>query len=201
MPIFVVARIASPRPVTFVLCQVMTCVSGASPALPLGWNQAGKPVLPHNHQSPRSYIMKRILALSVLSLSLITIATPAFAGSFQGRRGTTVQGTGAAYKNGSGGTTAAGKGTVAGFRGGSASGQGAVKTNGQGSATYQGSGSATTPQGQTYNGSVNGNASYSKTAGYAGSSTVTINGKTYQTTTQHGTTTVVDGTGSTVYQR
>jgi hypothetical protein len=145
--------------------------------------------------------MKRILALSILSLSLITIATPASAGSFQGRRGTTGQGSGAAYKNSSGGTTAAGKGSVAGFRGGSAIGQGAVKTNGQGSATYQGSGSATTPQGQTYNGSVKGNASYSKTAGYAGNSTVTINGKTYQTTTQNGTTTVVDGTGSTVYQR
>jgi hypothetical protein len=144
--------------------------------------------------------MKRILALSVLSLSLMTIATPASAGSFQGRRGTTVQGSSAAYKNASGGTTAAGKGRVAGFRGGSAIGQGAVKTNGQGSVIYQGSGSATTPKGQTYSGSTSGNASYKKTTGYAGNSTVSINGKTYQTTTQSGVTTVIDGTGSTVYQ-
>jgi hypothetical protein len=144
--------------------------------------------------------MKRILCLSVLSLSLISIATPASAGSFQGRRGTTVQGSGAAFTSASGGTTAAGKGSVAGFRGGSAIGQGAVKTNGQGSATYQGSGIATTPKGQTYSGSASGTASYNKTTGYAGNSAVSINGKTYQTTTQNGVTTVVDGTGSTVYQ-
>jgi hypothetical protein len=138
--------------------------------------------------------MKSILCFAVLSLSLATIALPASA-SIQGRRGTTAQGSGSAFSNASGGTTAAGKGSVSGWRGGSASGQGAVKTNGQGSAVYQGSGTITTAKGQTYSGSATGNASYNKTSGYTGSSTVTVNGQTYQTSTQNGTTTIVDGTG------
>ncbi|NJM68498.1 MAG: hypothetical protein HC851_23960 [Acaryochloris sp. RU_4_1] len=72
----------------------------------------------------------------------------------------------------------------------------------RGSATYKGSGSVTTPQGQTYNGSTNGNASYSASNGYSGNSSVTVNGQTYQTSTQNGTTQIMDTKGNTqVHQR
>jgi hypothetical protein len=153
-----------------------------------------------NHYLPEVYTMKRILHLSLLSLATLAIALPASAGSIQGPRGNAATGSGAAVRNPQGGTSAAGGGSATGIRGGSATGQGAIRTNGQGGVTYKGGGSVTTPQGQTYSGS--GSGSYSKDSGYAGSGSATVNGTTYQISTQGGTTQVSNGAGNTkVYQR
>lgn len=69
------------------------------------------------------------------------------------------------------------------------------QTDGQGNVIYGGSATGTTPAGAPLRRTTTGTGNYSSETGYTGQSTTTINGKTYNSTTENGTTTFVGPNG------
>jgi hypothetical protein len=133
---------------------------------------------------------------AVMALTCFGISLPAVADTITGPRGATATGNRTVIQNPAGGYTGGRQGSATGVNGGSVSGQGGFRTNGQGSAVYGRSGTVTSPNGKTYDATTKGNATYNPNSGYSGSRTTTLNGKTYSTSTQNRTTTVVTPSGS-----
>lgn len=69
------------------------------------------------------------------------------------------------------------------------------QTDGQGNFIYGGSATGTTPAGRPFYRTTTGTGSYNPETGYTGQSTTTINGKIYNSTTEHGTTTIIGPNG------
>ncbi|MDX2271324.1 MAG: hypothetical protein NW237_05160 [Cyanobacteriota bacterium] len=111
-----------------------------------------------------------------------------------GPRGTTATGRRAVFTNPEGGTTAVGGGQVTGVKDCTVQGIGGVKTSGQGSASYGGAASSNGDDCTNVDVTTTGTASY-QDGQYSGSNTTTVNGKTYSTTTQDGSTTVTNPEG------
>jgi len=85
--------------------------------------------------------------------------------------------------------------------GGSGSSQIRFQTDGQGSATYNGSGTATRATGKSVDYTTSGSANYNQTSGYSGQNTTVVNGNTYSSSTQNGTTTITAPNGTRTYTR
>jgi len=74
--------------------------------------------------------------------------------------------------------------------------RGGYQTDSQGNVIFGGSAQGTTPAGHSIRRTTTGIGNYTPETGYTGQSTTTINGKTYSSTTENGTTTVVGPNGT-----
>jgi len=141
--------------------------------------------------------MKSVLSITTIALILTASSLPASAGQITGPRGGIAIGTRAVVPNRLGGYNGYGQGTVVTSKGGSVNGQIRFQTNGKGSGTYSVTGTATNQNGQTVNVTTTGSGTYDPNAGYSGQNTTTINNKTYNSSTQNGTTTITNPSGGT----
>lgn len=73
--------------------------------------------------------------------------------------------------------------------------RGGYQTDGQGNIIYGGKAKGTTRAGHPIHRTTTGTGNYNSEKGYTGQSTTTINGNTYNSTTENGTTTVVGPNG------
>jgi hypothetical protein len=145
--------------------------------------------------------MKSLISVPVMALILVLANSPAQAGSFQGPRGGSIQGNSGRIQNSQGGINGGGRATIQTPNGGSANGRFGYTTDGQGNARYRGGGRVTTPNGNTYRYKTTGSSSYSPESGYSGDRQTTVNGKTYNSTTSNGSTTITTPNGSRTFTR
>lgn len=137
----------------------------------------------------------KLIALSFICASLGFSSLPA-AAQVTGPRGGTATGNRIVRPNPAGGTTSVGGSTVTGPNGGTSTGGYGVRTDGQGNLIYGRGRTTTGPNGQTRSVQTTGSGSYDPETGYSGQGTRTINGQTFNTTTQDGATTVTDPAGN-----
>lgn len=134
--------------------------------------------------------MKTVLACTLLGLTLC-FSNPISAAA-NPRRSSTIR---FSTPNAQGGYTGGRRTTITRPNDTSIIRQRGYQTDGQGNVIYGGSATGTTPVGAPIHRTTTGTGSYSPETGYTGQSTTTINGKTYNSTTENGTTTIIGPNG------